>query len=336
MEMKTKEQLLYHCLAKNLRLSNYDYRFLSNLQTMITANARVTMNQAALFDKLMRKYSKQLSKIGLQAEDIQQLEWKTPLVESLSLYTSARVNVDGDDIVLKVPFNRQFISHVNMNSKDAKFKFDTVQKEYRAPFTTSALKWACENVPAFFKEVAYCDQISGILNDLSTYTAGFWNPTLTQVGDMLVVMACNQHTASAISHIPLKNDAITFYQLSLHGVAIDPVLLGDDPFLVFASSSIASVEITELEQVFDWIKELNCETVAIGRGLTYHASTASITDSLSQRGITAHASGNLLQPTTFVNPTAVMYLQHARTLMTGTHSYGKIIMIKDSRPIGTK
>ena len=54
--MKNKEQLLYFFLQGKISLSQYDYKFMANLQTMIQNQNRVTSNQADLFDKLISKY----------------------------------------------------------------------------------------------------------------------------------------------------------------------------------------------------------------------------------------------------------------------------------------
>ena len=55
--MKNKEQLLYFFLQGKISLSQYDYKFMANLQSIIQNNMRVTSNQAELFGKLISKYT---------------------------------------------------------------------------------------------------------------------------------------------------------------------------------------------------------------------------------------------------------------------------------------
>lgn len=332
MTMKNKEQLLYFCLNGNLRLSNYDYKFMANLQTMIRDHVRVTGNQSVLFTKLMNKYSKQLSKLGIDDAMINDLDWKTPVLESTDDYTSARITISNDEIIIKVPFNKLFIASFK-RSETNNFNWNKETKEYRAAFSTSSLKIAVSSVAKYFDKVIYCEQTKSIVDAILAYDAKFWNPTLTRVGDRLVVMACNATLASHIQTLQLKADAHTFHLMSLYGIAVDPSLTEDDSFLQFSAQRCPEVEITELETVIDWMKELKCENAVIGRGLTYHASTASIVNSLSERGICAYTLSQIVSYSEVA--TNLMYLQHVSTSPTSLLAH-KIIIIKDSRSIGTK
>ena len=80
--MDTKEHLLYFFLQGKISLSQYDQKFLSNLQMICHEKNRVTSNQAALFDKLISKYSKQLFKNNVDVEQVKLLSWKADLVPS--------------------------------------------------------------------------------------------------------------------------------------------------------------------------------------------------------------------------------------------------------------
>ena len=118
--MKNKEQLLYFFLQGKISLSQYDYKFMANLLGMIQNKDRVTTNQAELFDHLISKYKKQLTKNGYDKDTLKVLPWKTMLVESTPEYTGATVYMLNDDIIISVPFNKGFISAFRNNVSDRK------------------------------------------------------------------------------------------------------------------------------------------------------------------------------------------------------------------------
>jgi hypothetical protein len=150
--MTNKEQLLYFFLQGKISLSQYDYKFMANLQTIIQNNARVTSNQADLFDKLISKYKKQLVRQGLVKEELKELPWKTMIVESTSEYTGAVVSLRDNELNIRVPFNKSFISEFR-NVPNNAFEWDKETKSYSATFGTTALKVAHSVLPKFFSTV---------------------------------------------------------------------------------------------------------------------------------------------------------------------------------------
>ena len=57
-------------LNGRVSLSQYDYKFMANLQGLIQNENRVTTNQAKLFDRLVEKYTKQLTKHGFTVSEL--------------------------------------------------------------------------------------------------------------------------------------------------------------------------------------------------------------------------------------------------------------------------
>ena len=108
-------------------MSQYDYKFMANLQTMIQRDQRVTTGQATLFDNLISKYKKQLSKLGLDKAELKELEWNSTLVESTAEYTGASVILLNDELTFRVPFNKTFISKFR-EVKDNTFVWDKERK----------------------------------------------------------------------------------------------------------------------------------------------------------------------------------------------------------------
>ena len=158
MKMINKEQLLYFFLQGKISLSQYDYKFMANLLSMIQNQHRVTSNQATLFDNLISKYKKQLTKNGFDKDTLKALPWKTTVVESTPEYTGASVSLDDDTISIRVPFNKQFISAFR-NVKNNTFDWNKDSKTYTAKFNTNAFKIAYTILPEFFHSVRYDQEL---------------------------------------------------------------------------------------------------------------------------------------------------------------------------------
>lgn len=334
-KMKNKEQLLYFFLQGKISLSQYDYKFMANLQSMIQKDNRVTTNQAELFGKLISKYNKQLVKQGLIKEELKALPWKTLIVESSSEYTGAVVSMNENDLNIRVPFNKTFISSYR-NVKNNEFEWNKETKSYSAPFTTNSLKVAYSTLPNFFPTVRYDDDLQGVINELQQYEGMVWDPTLMYVNDRLMVVATNTTLAEVIEDITLSLDPRTLFKLSRMGVNIAPELIENDPKLQFASNQVYEIEITDIEHVIGWMRNIGCENVMIGRGLRTLNAQESITKMVEKYGMKPVASAAFSVPTGMT-----MLIQH--TSPTGfalsgfnTINISKTIVLKDSRPIEVK
>lgn len=336
MEMNTKEQLLYFFLQGKISLSQYDYKFMANLQSMIQNKNRVTSNQATLFDNLISKYNKQLTKNGLNKEELKALPWKTLVVESTEEYTGAYVYLENDSLYIRVPFNKNFITEFR-NTKNNTFSWDNESKLYSAKFSTTALKVAHEVLPKFFTSVRYCKSLSNVLDELKAYANHVFNPTLYKVHDRFVVVACNATLAEQLEHVTLSLDFRTVFQLSMLGIKIDESLLTDE--LRFASDRVATMEITDVEKALEYMKRLGCTDVIIGRGLRNVVNAnaiISIAERLNMNIIQGIA--NSLKATSDPQLTSnVMMLQHTSNIgMFEPAHVNKIVVLKDSRPIEVK
>lgn len=332
--MTNKEQLLYFFLSGKISLSQYDYKFMANLQTMIQNQNRVTSNQADLFDKLISKYKKQLSKLGFDKEELKTLPWKTMVVESTSEYTGAIVTLDDDVISVRVPFNKSFISEFR-NVKSNPFVWSKDAKKYTASFSTVALKIAHTVLPDFFSTVRYDDTLQNILDDLKQYDATVWNPTLRKVHDSYIVGAANPIIAELINDVPLTLDPKTLFKLSLLHVQVDPELYKNDSKLEFAANATYEAEYIDIETVLGWMKNIGCENVVIGRGLRHTVNQDALTNLIEKYGMRA------LGPMSYGTlPSGVsMLIQHISNIdirQAFTGAISKIIVLKDSRPIEVK
>jgi hypothetical protein len=330
--MKNKEQLLYFFLQGKISLSQYDYKFMANLQTMIQRDHRVTTGQANLFDNLISKYKKQLTKCGLDKVELKALDWNSTLVESTTEYTGAYVSLFNDTLNIRVPFNKSFISKFR-EVKDNTFVWDKESKVYRTNFSTTALKISTRVLHKFFPTVKYCDELSPILTSLAELGTGttVWNPTLCMVNDKLIIAGCNSIIGELVKDMTLSLEPSILFKLNRMGIDIDPAIISDYPKLQFAANSVYEAEIVDVENIIEWMKNLGCENVVIGRGLRTALNQEQLAKTIEKYGMKP------LGPLSYVKlPDGVaMMLQHTSNV--GIHSFtgtiSKTVVLKDSRPI---
>ena len=264
--MDCKEHLLHFFLQGKISLSQYDYKFMVNLQTMIHNSHRVTSNQADLFDKLISKYAKQLTKAALVKEELKVLPWKAMVVESSPEYTGANVSLDEDIITVRVPFNKTFISSFRA-IEDNPFEWIKEEKLYRAPFSTVAFKLLYTVLPKSFTIVNYCETLASILADLKQYEGLIWEPTLIRFNDRIVLGAANPVVAEFISNLDLSMTIDTLYAISHFQFPVHPDFYGDDPKLKFAYEYVTEIDIDNVAQVAKWMRSLKVQRVLLDRTL---------------------------------------------------------------------
>jgi len=334
MDMKNKEQLLYFFLQGKISLSQYDYKFMANLQTMIQNQNRVTSNQAELFDKLISKYKKQLTKNGFIKEELKALPWKTLVVESTPEYTGGIVSLLDNMLTIKVPFNKSFINQFRQVHNNP-FEWSKEFKHYTAPFSTNALKIAYTVLPSFFNTVRYCDELADVINELDKLKNYVWNPTLTNVNGRLFVIASNSPLGEIVNNMKIDLDPKTLFNLSQMQISIDPALYENNEKLTFAAKQVYETDIMDLERTISWMKSLGCENVIIGRGLRNILGNDTVGPMIEKYGMKA------LGPMSFGRlPEGVsMLIQHTSSIDVRNAFTGKLsktIVIKDSRPIEVK
>jgi hypothetical protein len=307
---------------------------MANLQTMIQNKNRVTSNQATLFDNLISKYKKQLTKNGFDKDMLKSLPWKTEIVESTAEYTGAMVSLYGDDLVIKVPFSKQFISAFRQ-VKNNNFEWNKDSKVYRTPFDTVALKIATTELGKYFPTVRLDDNLSKLVNDISAYDAVVYNPTLYVINGNPMIIAINNVLGELTQNMDLKVDSITLHKLTMMGINIDPSVYEFNSRLEFASKRVYEVELDQVETVISWMKNLGCDNVIVGRGLRTHLSQEALYELINKYGMKP------LGPMSFGKlPDGVnMLIQHTSNIDVRSAFAGQIsktVVLKDSRPIEVK
>lgn len=272
--MDTKNQLLRFFISGHLSLSDYDYKFMANLLSMIEKNNRITSNQDALFDKLVKKYSRQLKRNNLTDENIRNLMWKCEVVPTSEEHTSAYLYIDNGMLKFRTPFNRVFIEYFTRHVRNKinrfsiyigytyPFEFDVDEKVYVGEFNTLNLKEAYLALHKFFK-VRYCDILSPIINQLESDTNLIYEPTLKLVNGRLYLLAANEYVYEEATKIGFDLDINTFYKLGQLGISADRELLQDRPDLDFAISYAYEHDLTDIDTLLEYIQSIPDVEVAV-------------------------------------------------------------------------
>jgi len=272
-ELNNKEQLIYFMIT-NLRLSRYDIRFLQNLEKISSFKKVITSNQAQLVDKLIEKYERQFVKNQMFIKELLQLPWKTLVVATTDEYTSAHIGILDDNLILKTPYNKAFITAFR-NSSESSFVWDHVNKYYIADLSTHSLKLAINIVTKFFNEVRYSDNVTKLLDQLKYYKdTKYWTPTLVCTNDNYIIACTNSALNEAIKHITLNAELTTLAELVRYGIQIDESILRTDEER-FAGSYNPTIELNDLPNIVSWLQNINCDYL--------YVSGIALTTSLKQR-----------------------------------------------------
>jgi hypothetical protein len=260
-ELNNKEHLVYY-MVSNLRLSRYDIRFLQNLEKIIVDKKRITSNQVGLVEKLVEKYERQFIKNQLFVDELLKLPWKTMVVETTDEYTSAHIGILDDNIILKTPYNKLFITSFRSLSQSS-FIWDNENKYYIADLSTFSLKLAINVATKFFTEVRYSDNVKKLLDQLEYYKdAKYWKPTLVCVNNNYIIASSNSALDNSIQHLVLNTELTTLAELVRYGIDIDEnILLTDEER--FAGSYNPKVELSKICDIVPWLQNIKCDYVSV-------------------------------------------------------------------------
>jgi hypothetical protein len=340
--MVNKEQLLYFFLTGKISLSGYDMKFMSNLQNMIHRDKKVTSNQAKLFDALIYKYKRQLTKNKLDTDDLKKLPWRSTVVESSPEFTGARVDCIDGMLNLRVPFNKKFIA--DFKTKENPFVWYKEEKMYKAKFSTGALKLLYNQLPKHFKSVIYSPALHSLIEEVEKYKNLIWEPTVVKVGNNYIIAGANEHLLKAVDHIDLsdlnnENDIQTAFELSRYQVKLSPSLLKERKDLEFASNFYAEVDIEDIDLVAKWLNTIKIKKFTIFNRKArqskhqkqYDSLYNEIVDKFSNQDIEKIQNETDQEATVLVSLTSLSKKTYLYSILSNHTS--KIIKINNSRPI---
>lgn len=254
-------------MLNNIRLSRYDDQFVNNLTLYITQYGRITSNQHALFKKVASKYVRQFNHHKLNVNDILNLPWSVAIIESTPEYTGASISIEGDEIILRAPYSKNFITAYRKNPVYS-MMWDKEKRLYNMVYSPTSLRDLMYMVAEHYEIINFCPIVRSIIDKLGEYeTVKYWVPTLTYSDGYYCIKAINTHLHEAIKDISINDDLKTLAMLAKHGVKIDDSVINhfnetNDPNKVkFAAQFHLDFELREMDTAIDWLTELGCDGI---------------------------------------------------------------------------
>lgn len=216
----TKEQLIFYLIG-NISLGTYDRRFLVNLESMHLVKHRpLTTNQSDLLNKIIHRYSRQLAKHEISANEAVALPWTNPPIESLPQFTETHLILVDDELILRSPYKSAFIKDFKKLEIQAKWEHD--DRFWRIPASTHTLREVKTCIEKHYATVNYSDELNAMFNEIAPYTnAKTWAPTYKYVNGNFIIAPVNQHILDAIEDIPFDVELATLSRLVAAGIDID-------------------------------------------------------------------------------------------------------------------
>lgn len=337
MQLSTKEHLVYFMQTGVMRLSNYDLKFVQNIYHFILQNKSITSNQVALFDKLVSKYERQLKKQNLSLDFLQTLAWTTKIIQSDPVYTDAYISIQDGVIHFRAPYNKNFITNFRKLDYNP-FVWKREEKRYEATFSTSALKILVHLVHYFYPIVHYSSEVTNLLNTTQCYdSVTHWEPTLVKVNNNFLISGINEHLNKAIHDVVLNDELKTMVNLSEYGIKMDKNLLEDKDKLSFASEYIYEIELSNIDKVFEYLKELNCD------GVYFSGHSLLIKKDLKEKiKVVTENIHNFSEAPLYKKihnyqfPIAIQFSSMISTMKLQTYNIKKVIKIINSNPVDLK
>lgn len=328
----TKEHLVYFMQCGMMRLSRYDLKFLQNLMTMTNQNKTLTTNQTELFEKLVKKYSRQLLKHGITATKLSTITWETKIISSDPQFTEAYISIHENTILFRSPFNKKFINKFAKTEPNS-FKWNKEEKIYRSPYSANALKFLVNIAHEFYPKVNYCEATSNKITEFKKYDNGYWNPTLVKVNDYYLIAATNQYIDVAIKDITLSSDPRCLSMLAWFGIDIDPSIIDNNSLLQFSSKYLTEADVKDISTFIEYLINIGCNQVLIhGPGIVQvreklqNANIQIKTNSFANSMVTEDCENTVLIVTRTL-------LQSSDSPLVSKGNYMKVVLLKNSSPI---
>jgi hypothetical protein len=265
MDFKTLNELATWMLS-NIRLSRYDDQFVNNLTLYITQHNRITSNQDLLFRKVAGKYKRQFSQLKIEIEEVLTRSWDVKIVESIPEYTGASIKIENDKLILRSPFNKNFLTALKKNPIYS-LQWIKDRRQYEGEYSHTNLKELLYLTADHYSILNYCEKVTQIVERLSVYeNAKYWTPTLVYKG-YYYIAAMNEHLYEAIKNIEITDDLKTISTLVKYGIAIDQsvtdhLLETEIPAKVrLAINFQVEIELRDTQLAIEWLEEFGCDAI---------------------------------------------------------------------------
>lgn len=262
--LTTKEQLIYF-LLNNLSLGTYDKKFLSNLQALnLLLKKPLTTNQAALLDKIVMRYGRQLSKLELNPIDLVNLPWDRTPIQSIPEFTEAHLKIEDTNFIFRSPYKKEFLSE--FNKIDLQGTWNKEEKFWTVPASTYTLKILSTLIEKHYGKVNYCKNISNMIDEITKLNQHkYWNPTYVYNGNFMI-KGITEPLYDAIKHIRFEPTLDALARISRHGISIDDTVIDeylekyDSDLVEFAKENKYTIEVDDLS-IVDKMLLINADLV---------------------------------------------------------------------------
>jgi len=265
MDFKTLNELATWMLS-NIRLSRYDDQFVNNLTLYITQHNRITSNQDLLFRKVAGKYKRQFSQLKIEVDEVLTRSWDVNIVESIPEYTGASIKIENDKLILRSPFNKNFLTALKKNPIYS-LQWIKDRRQYEGEYSHTNLKELLYLTADHYSILNYCEKVTQIVERLSVYeNVKYWTPTLVYKAHYYIA-ALNEHLYEAIKDIEITDDLKTIATLVKYGIAIDQsvtdhLLETEIPAKVrLAINFQVEIELRDTQLAIEWLEEFGCDAI---------------------------------------------------------------------------
>jgi hypothetical protein len=219
-----------------------------------------------LFRKVAGKYKRQFSQLKIEVDEVLTRSWDVNIVESIPEYTGASIKIENDKLILRSPFNKNFLTALKKNPIYS-LEWVKDRRQYEAEYSHTNLKELLYLTADHYSILNYCEQVTQIVESLSVYeNVKYWVPTLVYKGHYYIA-ALNEHLYEAIKDIEITDDLRTIATLVKYGVVIDQSVT--DHFLEtehptkikLATTFQTEIEMRDSKLAVEWLEELGCDAI---------------------------------------------------------------------------
>lgn len=337
---KTKEQTIYF-LVSNLSLGTYDKKFLNNLEAMnITLGKPLTTNQAALLDKIILRYARQLKKLEIGADELISLPWVTEPIKSSPQFTEVHLYLVDDEIILRSPYKKDFVK--DFRSLEVSSVWYAEDKFWRMPANTYTLKQVKTCLEKHYSKINYCENLQTLFANTIPYNdIKCWDPTLYSINNNLMIVCLNEALDIAIKDIKLDYTLSCLYKLTRYGIQIHESVINNLQGYTKAEIDFALEYNPKIERndttLLNKIKLLQPDIVVLATGNRNYDIFPHTKNELIKNNILCEEisfSNHRIDTSNFKFPIVITNGLHISNLLPGR--VGKVVSLVNSNPIDIK
>lgn len=111
-------------MLANINLSRYDRKFFADIWSKkIVQNIALTHGQNLLWEKILKKYHRQITGQQTTVDNLLSLTWILPPMELVTQYLKKQVWIQDEKICVQFPFNRKMVDEMqDLKAKETKFQ----------------------------------------------------------------------------------------------------------------------------------------------------------------------------------------------------------------------